>query len=491
MLLLGDVQLSMLQGEVQQPGAAQGPLLQKRRAPDLRDVLARRGPRKGKGQTWGLASCYGGVPWRAGDILDTKILNLAVALGVGLLVGGERERRKRERPGGWSAGIRTFAVASLAGAIGFMVGGVPLLAVIAAAVTTFTALAYWSSRDDSDPGITTEVALVLTVLIGALAMDEPGLAAGVGVVTAILLAARTPLHHFVQSALTETEVRDALVFAGATLVVLPLLPDRAIGPYGALNPHSIWVIVLLVLGISAAGHGAVRMLGARFGLPIAGLASGFVSSVATIGAMGGRVKASPGVISAATAGAVLSTVATIVQMTLLVAAISLPTLRALSGPLICAGLVAVAYGAVFTIKALRQTSQDSLEPGQAFSLSAALIFALTLSIILVASAALRETFGETGAIVGAALAGLVDTHAAAVSVASQVAAGRMSPGEAVLPILAAFSTNTITKLILAGTAGGRAFALRVIPGLILVAAAAWLGLAIMWALDVVPQPPGA
>lgn len=414
-----------------------------------------------------------------------------MALGVGLLVGGERERRKRERPGGWSAGIRTFAVASIAGAISFMLGGVPLLAVAAGAVTVFTALAYWRTRDDSDPGITTEVALVLTVLVGALAMDEPGLAAGVGVATAILLAARTPLHHFVRSALTESEVRDALVFAGATLVVLPLLPDRAMGPYGALNPHSIWVIVLLVLGISAAGHGAVRLLGVRFGLPIAGLASGFISSAATIGAMGGRVKATPGIISAATAGAVLSTVATVIQMTLLVAATSLPTLWALSGPLICAGLAAIAYGAVFTIKALRQPPQDGIEAGQAFSLSAALIFAATLSVILVASAALRETFGEAGMIAGSALAGLVDTHAAAVSVASQVAAGRMSPGEAVLPILAAFSTNTVTKLILAATAGGRAFALRVIPGLILVAAAAWLGVAIMLALGGAPHPPAA
>ena len=144
--------------------------------------------------------------------------------------------------------------------------------------------------------------------------------------------------------LTEDELNDALIFAGATLVVLPLVPDRPMGPYGALNPHSIWILVILVMAISAAGYVAVRLLGARFGLPIAGLASGFISSTATIGAMGARVGKSTDVLAAAVAGAVLSTVATIVQMALVLAATSMTTLRALSVPLICAGLAAVVYG---------------------------------------------------------------------------------------------------------------------------------------------------
>jgi uncharacterized membrane protein (DUF4010 family) len=96
-------------------------------------------------------------------------------------------------------------------------------------------------------------------------------------------------------------------------------------------------------------------------------------------------------------------------------------------------------------------------------------------VILVASAALRAQFGTAGAIAAAALAGLVDTHAAAVSIASLVASGRMSPADAVAPILVGLSSNTITKLIFAATSGGRGFAVRVIPGLVLVAAAAWVG----------------
>ena len=406
--------------------------------------------------------------------VDPVILNLAVALGIGLLIGAERERRKGEGPSRSPAGVRTFTITSLGGAISFIVGGQVLFAIATAGVIILTAVAYWRGRED-DPGLTTEIALIVTALLGGLSMQKPALAAGLAVTVAVLLAARSRLHRFVKSVLTEDELNDALIFAGATLVVLPLVPDRPMGPYGALNPHSIWILVILVMAISAAGYVAVRLLGARFGLPIAGLASGFISSTATIGAMGARVAKSTDILAAAVAGAVLSTIATIVQMALVLATISMTTLQALSVPLICAGLAAIVYGTVFTIRALQQKTEGEAQSGRAFSLSTALGFALTLSCILVASAALREWFGETGIIVAAALAGFVDTHSAAISVASLVASGKMSATDAVFPILAGLSTNTISKMVLAGISGGRSFALRVIPGLIVVSLAAWVG----------------
>jgi len=402
------------------------------------------------------------------------ILNLATALGIGLLIGAERERRKGEGPSRSPAGLRTFSVASLAGAISFIVGGEIMLAVLTAGVTVLTALAYWRSRGD-DPGLTTEITLILTVLLGGLSVRQPALAAGLAVAVATLLAARAPLHHFVRSVLTEGEGRDALIFAGATLVVLPLLPNRAMGPFGALNPHAIWIIVILVMAISAAGYVAVRALGARFGLPIAGLAAGFISSIATIGAMGARAVRTPSVLPAAVAGAVLSTLATIVQMATVLAATSVSTVRALSIPLLCAGTAAAVYGAVFTLRALRQEVEEQSQSGQAFSLATALKFAMTLSAILVASAALREWFGEAGVILAAGAAGFVDTHSAAISIASLVASGKMAAADTVIPILAGLSTNTISKMIFAQTSGRSSFAVRVIPGLILVALAAWAG----------------
>src|SRR5665647_322332 len=157
-------------------------------------------------------------------IIDPVILNLAVALGIGLLIGAERERRKGEGPSRSPAGIRTFTVTSLAGAISFIVDGEVLLAVATAGVIILTAAAYWRGHED-DPGLTSEIALILTVLLGGLSMQQPALAAGIAVVVAVLLAARSRLHRFVHSVLSEDELNDALIFAGATLVVLPLVPD--------------------------------------------------------------------------------------------------------------------------------------------------------------------------------------------------------------------------------------------------------------------------
>lgn len=406
--------------------------------------------------------------------LPPLLLNFLVALGIGLLIGVERERRKGQGPARAPAGIRTFSVVALAGAISVTVGGALVLAVTVAGVAALAAAAYFRSRD-KDPGLTTEIALVLTALLGGLSMQQPALAAGIAVALAALLAARTPLHHFVRSVLTEAEVRDALIFAAATLVVLPLLPNRAMGPYDALNPHAIWIVVILVMAISAAGYILIRLLGARFGLPIAGLAAGFISSTATIGAMGSRVEKNPGIITAAVAGAALSTVATIVLMSLVLAATSIAALRALAIPLICAGVAATAYGIGFTIRTLREREMPDPQPGQAFSLPVALIFALTLAAMLMASAALRDWFGETGVIVGAAAAGFVDTHSAAIAVASLVASGKMSAADAVFPVLAALTTNTVSKIVFAWSSGSRSFALRLIPGLVLVAVAAWAG----------------
>jgi uncharacterized membrane protein (DUF4010 family) len=407
-----------------------------------------------------------------------SLLNLMVALGVGLLIGLERERSNLESEVPSSAGLRTFAVASLAGAAAVAAGGAELLAIATGAVSLLVALSYWRTLKEQGPGLTTELALILTVLIGGLAMSAPGTAGAAGVVTALLLAARRRLHRFASSTLSDEEVRSALILAAAVVVVLPLMPNRPMGPFSALNPWSVWRLVVLVLLIGAAGHLATRLLGPRYGLPVAGLASGFVSSSATIGAMGARALRNPAVLAAAVAGAVLSTVATVIQMAAVIGATSATTLEAMAAPLIGAGVVAAGYGAVFTLRALKQPADPGESAGNPFSLAGAIIFALTLSAVLLVSAALRQWFGETGAIVAAALAGFVDTHASAISIAALVASGRMTPADAVVPILAGFTTNSVTKLILASTSGGRAFAVRVVPGILLVALAAWAGMAV-------------
>jgi uncharacterized membrane protein (DUF4010 family) len=139
-------------------------------------------------------------------------------------------------------------------------------------------------------------------------------------------------------------------------------------------------------------------------------------------------------------------------------------------------MAAILYGAIFTAVALRGRGEHRHELGQAFSLATALSFGLTLAVILVVSAALRDQFGQTGAFVAAAVAGSVNAHAAAFSIASLVASGKMSAAAAVTPILGAFSTNALSKMIFAAVSGGRPFAVRVAPGLLVVALAAWGGM---------------
>lgn len=403
---------------------------------------------------------------------------LAIALGIGLLIGIERERRKGEGPMRAVAGMRTFAVVALLGAVSVILGDEILLAVVAAGVALLAAIGYYRTLKD-DPGLTTEIALLLTLLLGALAMREPPLAAGLAAGVVVLLAARSRMHHFARSVLTEREFNDALVLAAATLVVLPLIPDRYIGPYAAINPRITWTIVILMLAIGAAGHIALRIFGPRYGLAVAGFASGFVSSAATVSSMGERAQRNPALLRAAAAGAVLSTVSTILQMAAVLAVTSVETFRALALPLLFAGTTAIAYGAIFTLRAAQDTVEGGEDRGRAFSFRTALLFALSITAIMFASAAIVAWMGAPGLIPAAAVTGFADAHATAVSAGSLVGSTTISATQATVPILLGLTTNTVTKIIVAMINGGRHYAAQVIPGLILTITAAWLG----WALS--------
>ena len=401
------------------------------------------------------------------------VLRLVSALAIGFLIGAERERHKGEGPQRSPAGVRTFALASLVGGVSVLLGGNILLALSTGIFAAFSAVAYLRTREQ-DPGLTSETALVLTVLLGGLAQTQTATASAIAVVVTIVLAARIRLHHFVADVITESELTDALIFAAATLVLLPLMPDRYVGPFGAINPRVIWKIVILMMSISAGGYLSVRLFGPRLGLPIAGLASGFVSSTATIGAMGARAIREPSLAKSAVAGAVLSTVATVLQMAAVLAATNEATLYQMRLPLIAAGLTASVYGAVFMLFSLRQKSTPSPQRGRAFSLKTALFFAGLITTVLLLSAALNAWLGKAGVLTAAAVAGLADTHAAAVSVASLVSAGKFTALESVLPILAALTTNTFSKVAVAISSGGRSYALRIVPGLLAVIGAAWI-----------------
>lgn len=406
--------------------------------------------------------------------LGQTVLRLACALAIGFLIGAERERRKGEGRQRSAAGVRTFTLAALSGGVSVILGGNVLLISATGIFAVFSAVAYLRTHDQ-DPGLTSEAALILTVLLGGLAQTQTAIASALAVVVTIVLATRVRLHHFVADVVSQSELNDALIFAAATLVVLPLMPDRYMGPFGAINPRIIWKIVILMMSISAVGYLCLRLLGPRLGLPIAGLASGFVSSTATIAAMGTRAAQEPQLAKPAIAGAVLSTVATIVQMAVVLAATNTATLLQMRVPLIAACVAAIAYGAFFMLASLRQKAAPLVQKGRAFSLKTALLFAGLITAVLLLSAALNFRLGTAGVLTAAAVAGLADTHAAAVSVASLVTAGKFTAPESVLPILAALSTNTLSKMAVAISSGGRDYAVRIVPGLLAVIGAAWLG----------------
>jgi len=401
----------------------------------------------------------------------------AVALGIGLLIGLERERHKGSGPGREAAGIRTFALVSLLGAASMRLAG-PSAVTVAGVFVAALALVGYAQRRHDDPGITTEVSLVVAFVLGALTQRDLALAAALAVVVTLLLAWRGQLHHLVRDVLTEHELHDALLFLVAAVVVLPLVPDTQVGPYAALNPFTIWRLVVIVGAINGLGYVAVRIVGPRLGLPIAGFASGFVSSTATIATMGGRVSEEPALSRHAVAAAVLSTIATLIQMMIVVGATSRAALGELAVPLGVGAVVAAAYGLLFAGRAARSPAPRQLEEGHAFDLKVPVLLAALIATITVLSAALEAWLGKTGITVGTAAAGLADPHAASASAASFVADGNITAQAAAVPILAALTANAVVKAIVARATGGRRYGSQVSVGLVLVVAAAWIAYAL-------------
>lgn len=400
-------------------------------------------------------------------------LALSSALGLGLLIGLVRERSPGR--GHRIAGLRTHALVALAAAIAAWLG-LPVVLVALGITGVLAAMAYRATHQD-DPGLTSEITLVLTFLLGALAMRQPALAAGLAVVVAVLLYAKEPLHELTRETLSEREVFDGLLLLASALVILPLLPDRAIGPYEAINLATIWKLVVLVMAVSALGHVVLRMVGNRWGLAAAGFFAGYVSSTAATIGFGQRAKETPALLRSAVAAALLSNLASLTLCVPILWAVSPPLVRDLLPELCAIGAVLLAGG----LFGLRRGDDDAVKPptseSRMFRFGQALGFALLVAVLTFVAAALAAWIGPRGAMAAAALSAAAELHAAVATLANQFARGGLEAAEARWWMLALLSASLIAKSVIAWVSGGAAYGLRVSAGLLSALAA---GVAMVW-----------
>jgi uncharacterized membrane protein (DUF4010 family) len=305
-----------------------------------------------------------------------------------------------------------------------------------------------------------------TFLLGLMMADKPQAAVTAGVVMAVLLAARTPLQALVKDMLSERELRDGLAFAIAALVVLPLLPDRAIDPLGVLNPFALWRLGVVMMGLSALGYIAQRLAGGRRGLLLAGLAGGFVSSTATIAGMGRRARETPGITAAAAAAGVASMLSSMIYLSALLATLRPQVLAHLALPLLAGGGVILVF-ALVTARNGADSPPGQGATGRAFDLTSTAFFVALVAGCTLLSRLLELWLGERGVLAGAAATGLADAHAAALSVTGLAAAGKMTDSVAALGVLVALIANMLVKAPTAWVLGGAAYGLRVSLGALL------------------------
>ena len=402
---------------------------------------------------------------------NDPIWRLLMALAMGALIGIERERRKGEGAARAPAGLRTFALLALLGGLAAQSQSEILLLLTGAFTAAAALLGYWLG-DRRDPGLTTEVAMFVTFLLGAEAQRNPGGALALAIIVTVLLAWREPLHHFTRDVLSEQELRNGLIFAIAALVVLPLLPNRTIDPFGLFNPFTLWRIAVVMMGLSAAGYATARAMGPRYGLAVAGFASGFVSSSATIASMAARARATHELTFAAASGAVASTLGALVYLAALVAAANVKLLMPLALPLASAAVVTFIYTALLFRRVPSNAPQQPVA-GAAFAFKTILIFAFFLGTFSLVESAAMGWFGSAGVLVSAIITGAIDVHAAATAIATVVTDGKAKLSSGGLAILLALTANMLVKIPLSFVTGTREFGMRVSIGLAVLIAGLW------------------
>jgi len=415
--------------------------------------------------------------------MDTQLLPLLVALALGMLIGLQRGWHERDTPaGGRIAGIRTFGLLALSGALAGMLTtplGSGIAIAMGLAVTLLLGLAHWlDSNNDHDYGITTVVAGVVTYLTGLLTiLGDLSLAVAVAVITTIVLHFKQTLHQ-AMGHLSDSEMRGILQLALISAVLLPVLPNQSYGPWGALNPYEIWLMVVLIAGISLAAYFAMRLTGPNKGVLITSVLGGLASSTAltlSLARMNARVPM-PHLLSC---GILLASAIMYPRILLEVAVINPALLPTLLPP-----MLAMTLGCVLGAFLLWRKSESSaaINTGklatQPFQLIPALKFGVLLVGILLIAHGIQEHMGEQGLWLVSIVAGLTDVDAITLTLA-RMAQDSIGTDTAVTGITLAAITNTLVKGGLALFAGHASLCRPLWPGLLL---AVVLALLTLWIL---------
>jgi len=383
----------------------------------------------------------------------TDLHRLAIALGLGFLVGLQREWAAKR-----VAGVRTFPLITVLGALCAMLAGrfggweVAAGFVALAAIVVLGQRAWAGGEEDGHRGVTTEAAALVMFAVGAILMaGETAVAVAMAGAVAVLLHWKAPLHRLVREA-SEAEARAVMRLVVIGLVILPLLPDRSYGPYGVFNPFEIWLMVVLIVGISLAAYVAYQLLGAATGTLVAGVFGGLISSTATTVSYARRTRGEPRL--AAVAAVVIMIASTIVfGRVLFEVAVVAPELLWSTAPplLVMAGWMAVVSAAAFVVFERRGGELPEQQPPS--NLLAAIVFGLLYAGVLFGVAVAREHFGEAGLYVVAALSGLTDMDAITLSSAQMMKSGRIELAEGWRLILIGTLANILFKGVVAGLLG--------------------------------------
>lgn len=421
-----------------------------------------------------------------------RLAPLGAALAIGLLIGAERGWGKRDAPdGGRVAGVRTYGLLGLLGGVSATLGdpsGLLLVGVMFVGVAVVLVVAWRTSLQvEDDIGITSLIAALLTYALGAMAargMIVP--ASAVAVVTMLLLAYKPHLHRALR-ALDWQELKATVQLLLLTVVVLPVIPNRAYGPWSAINPFELWWMVVLMATLSFTGHFVVRLAGGERGMLFTGLFGGLASSSAATlhfarlarDARATDAGATPAPSLLATS-IVLANLTMLPRMLLLAGLISVPVARAALLPAL-AMFAVLAAAALLQLRAARgQTRGSAFRSRNPLSLGTALASGLLLAGVLVAGRGLQETFGGGGVLGLAAISGVASIDAIALSLGRLSEEG-LGTATAALGLLAAAAVNQVAKTVVALAVGGRALGTRVAVPLLLSAVAGPLAAWPLWA----------